>query len=282
MGARFGITGMRARLDAKNNPRDHGIAWNFGSGLRDWRTLSGTLRIMFSAFSTFCITSFGDVIWHLSKTPTSYYLLDHTAIIFIVFYRGKATTTTPPNINIILLFARGRTQDSCRLGALLCRRWRTQVSKSRETAQVACWSSNGVSRTSESTQVTTCKSGRGHRWRGREKCSSSEYFQLANPQNALSYQSRFSPSTIITDGELRSVLCVFVFQVSFLVVVIRDLTKLRRRRQGDRQKSHRFNEQNNTFANASRFFVHFFDVPSQLRREMTRFSVYLRTGTARW
>ena len=106
-------------------------------------------------------------------------------------------------------------------------------------------------------------------------------FRLVKPQNALSYQSRFSPCTIITDGELRSVLRVFVFQVSFLVVVIRDLTKLRRRRQGDRQKSHRFNEQNNTFAHASRFFVHFFDVPSQLRREMTRFSVYLRTGTAR-
>ena len=25
MGARFGITGMRARLDAKNNPRDQGM-----------------------------------------------------------------------------------------------------------------------------------------------------------------------------------------------------------------------------------------------------------------
>jgi len=27
----------------QNNPRDYGIAWNFGSGLRDWRTLLGTL-----------------------------------------------------------------------------------------------------------------------------------------------------------------------------------------------------------------------------------------------
>ena len=52
-------------------------------------------------------------------------------------------------------------------------------------------------------------------------------FRLANAKSALSYQSQFSPSTIITDGELRSVLCVSVFQGSLLVVVIRDLTKLR-------------------------------------------------------
>ena len=104
-------------------------------------------------------------------------------------------------------------------------------------------------------------------------------FRLVNPQNALSYQNQFSLNTINTDGELRSVLCVSVFQGSLLVVVIRDLTKLRR--QGERQKSLRFNEQNDNSARASRFFVHFFDVPSQLRREMTKFSVYLRTGTAR-
>ena len=36
-------------------------------------------------------------------------------------------------------------------------------------------------------------------------------------------------------------------------------------------KSKRFNEQNNNCAPASRFFVHFFDVPAQLRREMTKF-----------
>ena len=41
----------------------------------------------------------------------------------------------------------------------------------------------------------------------------------------------------------------------------RDLTKLRRRRQGERQKTNRFNEQNNKSARASRFFVHFFAVP---------------------
>ena len=71
-------------------------------------------------------------------------------------------------------------------------------------------------------------------------------FRLANAKSALSYQSQFSPSTIITDGELRSVLCVSVFQGSLLVVVIRDLTKLRRRRQGERRKSNRFNEKTTT------------------------------------
>ena len=28
---------MRGRWDAKYNPRDHGIARNFGSGLREWK-----------------------------------------------------------------------------------------------------------------------------------------------------------------------------------------------------------------------------------------------------
>ena len=50
-----------------------------------------------------------------------------------------------------------------------------------------------------------------------------------------------------------------------------DLTKLRRRRQRERQKSNRFNEKNNNSARSSRFFVHFFAVPAQLRREMTKF-----------
>ena len=48
----------------------------------------------------------------------------------------------------------------------------------------------------------------------------------------------------------------------------RDLTKLRRRRQREGQKSNRFNEQNN---NSARFFVHFFAVPTKLRHEMTKF-----------
>ena len=36
-------------------------------------------------------------------------------------------------------------------------------------------------------------------------------------------------------------------------------------------KNNRFNEQNNNSARASRFFVRFFAVPAQLRREMTKF-----------
>ena len=196
MGARFGIDCMRTRLDAKNNPRDYGIARNFWVGITGLKNPNPLYNVQ----CLFKVLYY--VIWwlHLPATPRSCYLLDHTAIIFIVFHRGK-TTTTPPNITIILLFARGRTKDSRRRGAFLRRLWRAQVSKSRETAQVACWSSNGVSRTSESTQVTTCKGGRGHRWRGREKCSSGEYFHLANPQNALSYQNQFSPDTINADGE---------------------------------------------------------------------------------
>ena len=36
------------------------------------------------------------------------------------------------------------------------------------------------------------------------------------------------------------------------------------------KKSNRFDEQNDNSARASRVFVHFFAVPSQLRREMTK------------
>ena len=58
-----------------------------------------------------------------------------------------------------------------------------------------------------------------------------------------------------------------VVQVATFVVTVwspRDLTELRWRRQGERQKSNRFNEQNNNSARASRFFVHFFAVPAQI------------------
>ena len=50
--------------------------------------------------------------------------------------------------------------------------------------------------------------------------------------------------------------------------VNRDLTKLRRLRQREGQKSNRFNEQNSNSARALRFFVHFFTVSAQLRREI--------------
>ena len=36
-----------------------------------------------------------------------------------------------------------------------------------------------------------------------------------------------------------------------------------------------------TTAPQSRFFVHFFAIPEQLQREIVKFQVYLRTGTAR-
>ena len=51
----------------------------------------------------------------------------------------------------------------------------------------------------------------------------------------------------------------------------RDLTKLRRRRQRESQKSNVFNERKNNSARGPRFFVHFFAFPAQLRREMTKF-----------
>ena len=35
---------MRASYNARNNPQDYGIGRNLGSGLRDWRTLLGTLN----------------------------------------------------------------------------------------------------------------------------------------------------------------------------------------------------------------------------------------------
>ena len=40
-----------------------------------------------------------------------------------------------------------------------------------------------------------------------------------------------------------------------------------------------FDWQNNNFARESRFFVHFFAVPAQVKRENTYFHVLSRTGT---
>ena len=54
-------------------------------------------------------------------------------------------------------------------------------------------------------------------------------------------------------------------------MVIRELKQRRRRRQLGRQKSNRFITQNNNFARASRFFVHFFTVLARLRRENREF-----------
>ena len=46
-------------------------------------------------------------------------------------------------------------------------------------------------------------------------------------------------------------------------------------------KSNEFGSQNNNFARASRFSVHFFAVPARLRRGMTKFEAFLKTGAAR-
>ena len=51
----------------------------------------------------------------------------------------------------------------------------------------------------------------------------------------------------------------------------RDLMKLQCRRHGKVKKAICFNERNNNSTRASRFFVHFFAVAAQLRREMTKF-----------
>ena len=47
----------------------------------------------------------------------------------------------------------------------------------------------------------------------------------------------------------------------------RDFKIQRRGRQRERKKTKRFNEQNNKFARASRFFIHFFPVFARLRGE---------------
>ena len=52
-------------------------------------------------------------------------------------------------------------------------------------------------------------------------------------------------------------------------LTLRDPTRelKQRRRQRTRQKSNRFNKQNNNFGRAAHFFVHFFAVTAQLWRE---------------
>ena len=61
-----------------------------------------------------------------------------------------------------------------------------------------------------------------------------------------------------------------------LKLPIRDLKIRRRRRQRVRQESNRFNNQNNNFAPASRFFVHVFAFAARLRRENAWFHALQR------
>ena len=51
------------------------------------------------------------------------------------------------------------------------------------------------------------------------------------------------------------------------LVSLKPVTHSRRGQQRERQKNSWFNKQNNNFARASRFFVHFFPVFARLRRE---------------
>ena len=54
-----------------------------------------------------------------------------------------------------------------------------------------------------------------------------------------------------------------------------DSSKIQRRgRQREGKKSNWFNKQNNNFARAPHFFVHFFPVFARLRRENALFRVY--------
>ena len=75
---------------------------------------------------------------------------------------------------------------------------------------------------------------------------------------------RLSRKWSVTYGNVNSVNS----GIRTVMEVNRDLTNLRRRLQGERQKSNGFNEQNSNSARALRFFVHFFTVPAQLRREI--------------
>ena len=56
---------------------------------------------------------------------------------------------------------------------------------------------------------------------------------------------------------------ILVFTEAF----IRERRQRRRRRQRERQISNKFIQQNNNFARAAHFFVHFFAVTAGLRRE---------------
>ena len=80
-----------------------------------------------------------------------------------------------------------------------------------------------------------------------------------------------TPHNIIGERNVMRVFCSRVHLAAVLGKNNSDLTKLRRRRQEERQKSDSFNEQKHNCARASRFFVHFFAVPAQLRREMIKF-----------
>ena len=69
---------------------------------------------------------------------------------------------------------------------------------------------------------------------------------------------------VVSLGKPNGYCCFNVLVAVAVVVAKRDLTKLQRRRQLERETSNKFNEPNNNSARESRFFVHFFAVPAQL------------------
>ena len=61
--------------------------------------------------------------------------------------------------------------------------------------------------------------------------------------------------------------------------LIREFTQRRGRRKENGKKAIGLDKQNNNFARASRFVVHFSAVGARLQRETAKFHVLLRTGT---
>ena len=89
--------------DAKNNPRDYGISRNFGSELRDWRTLLGTLPTDLS-----CISYRVGHNYQKTKSTELNVVLPAVRTKFIkksIIYRGQARTYNElPDVAKLLQF----------------------------------------------------------------------------------------------------------------------------------------------------------------------------------
>ena len=97
MGARFGIDGMRARLDAKSNPRDYRISRNFGSALLGLKNFIGE-----HPYNVQCLSNLVYyVIWwlHLLATPRSYYFIRPDCNNFYSISSRKSNNNTTKHKN---------------------------------------------------------------------------------------------------------------------------------------------------------------------------------------
>ena len=105
----------------------------------------------------------------------------------------------------------------------------------------------------------------------------------------LHIKSKFSPVTMwrhtgsdgsVTDKHMKTIEMAppscLVILVSSWIIWMQNHSK-----NGNVKKRNRFYEQNHNSARASCFFVHFFAVPPELRSEISRFWVDLRTEAAR-